>query len=264
MIFIFYFLILGVFSGILSGLLGVGGGIVVVPVLVWIFLHQGIDHQVVMHLAAGTSLASILFTSAASARAHHHHGTVLWPIVYTLLPGMVGGGVAGAMIAALLPTDVLKFCFALFLIFIGLRMLLIQSAPNDFQLPERNGMIAIGGFISAVSSMLGIGGGGLMVPLFTRANIAMRNAAGTSIVCTFPIALVGTGTLIASGWHLPHLPPLTTGYVYWPAAIFVAVTSIIFAPIGVKLGSKLSNRILKRIFGIFLLITAIDMLGLRV
>lgn len=255
------YLVIGLLAGATSGLLGVGAGIVVVPCLVWLFNRQGFSYDIIMHLAAGSSLASILFSSLASGIAHNRYGTVIWPVVYKLLPGIIIGSLSGTLIGNYLPTQVLQFCFGLFMVFIGLRMLFVDDVKaTEHTMPKSLGLFLVGAIISMQSSLLGISGGSLMIPFMSRCNIAMRNASGTAIVCTIPIALLSTLIRIIIGWNEPSLPILATGYVFWPAVVGVALTSIIAAPFAVKVSFYVPQRILKRLFAMLLLAIAVSML----
>ncbi len=254
------FLMLGFLTGLLSGILGIGGGSIIVPTLIYLFTLQNFDPNIVMHLAAGTSLASIIFSSLTTAYTHHRYGTIVWPMVYDLLPGIISGAIIGGLSASYFPTYLLKTIFAYFLIFLGLRMLFTFKPRHDQSIPSRSNLIVVGFIVGVISSLLGVGGGGLLIPYLTRSHLPMRNAAGTAIVCVFPLAVCGTIALIFSGWGNTHLPALATGFVYWHAAINIAITSIVAVPIGVRLSIKLPNILLRRAFALFLLAAAIDML----
>ncbi len=250
------FLLTGVLSGVLAGLFGVGGGTIMVPALILIFGHLGIGGDWVPHLAVGTSLATILGTGAASALAHHRRGGVRWDLVAALAPGIVLGAWAGAALAGLLPGLWLKRLFALFLAYVGLGLLMPERATAPRPLPKRTGLWAVGGGIGVLSALVGIGGGTMTVPFLARRGISLRQAVGTSAACGVPIALAGAIGFIVTGWGREGLPALATGFVYWPAVAVMLIASVPTAPLGVRLAHRLPVPILRRAFGVFLLLIA--------
>ncbi|HEY0721806.1 MAG TPA: sulfite exporter TauE/SafE family protein [Gammaproteobacteria bacterium] len=254
------YLLLGVAAGVLAGMLGVGGGLVIVPVLLWLFALQGFDGGVVMHLAVGTSLATIVFTSLSSIRAHHRRGAVLWPVVAQLTPGVILGAWLGAAVANLLPTSSLRTLFAGFELLVAGQMAFEYAASPHRQLPGRFAIGGVGLCIGTVSAVVGIGGGTLTVPFLTWCNVAMRNAVATSAACGLPIALAGAIGFVVSGWHHPALPAASSGYLYWPALFGIALTSMLFAPLGARLAHTLPVRTLKRFFALFLALLGIRLL----
>ncbi len=255
------YLLLGAFAGLVAGLLGVGGGLIIVPVLAFVFAEQGVAGPVTMHLAIGTSLASIVFTSISSVRAHHRHGAVLWPVFWQLLPGIVAGALLGAWIADRLATRPLQIFFALFELFVALQLSLnIRPAPQR-ALPGRFGLFGAGGVIGAVSSLLGIGGGTLTVPFLIWCNVAMRKAVATSAACGLPIAVAGGLGFVIAGWNDARLPAASSGYLYWPAFAGIVIASVLTAPLGARLAHRLPATTLKRIFALLLVGLAMKMLG---
>ena len=258
--FIFTYLVIGAFAGIIAGLLGVGGGIVVVPALVWVFAAQGFPQESIMHLALGTSLASIIFTSVSSSVAHHRRGAVDWAVVKSITPGILIGTFGGAFLAAKLSTGFLKGFFVVFLYYVSTQMLLNIKPKAHRQIPGTPGMFGAGFGIGAVSSLVGIGGGTLSVPFMLWCNVAMHTAVGTSAAIGFPIALAGTVGYIVNGLGTPNLPSLTLGYVSLPALVGIAGVSFLTAPYGAKLAHKLPVATLKRCFALFILAMATRML----
>jgi len=258
--FIFMYLVIGAFAGIIAGLLGVGGGIVVVPALVWVFAAQGFPQETIMHLALGTSLASIIFTSISSYRAHDRRGAVLWPIFKAITPGILVGTFAGAYVAAKLPTGFLKGFFVCFLYWVAAQMLLNIKPKGHRQIPGAGGIFGAGFGIGAVSSLVGIGGGTMSVPFMIWCNVAMHAAVGTASAIGLPIALAGTAGYIVNGLGAANLPPLSLGYVSLPALIGVVAVSVLTAPYGAKLAHDLPVPTLKRFFGFFVLAVATRML----
>lgn len=252
-------LLLGIVAGILAGLLGVGGGVVIVPVLVWLFqAHPEIPTTHLMHIALATSLATIVFTAMSSIRAHHQRQAILWPIVWRLTPGILVGTALGATVASLLASDTLKILFALFLLLIAIQLGFgAQPAPHR-QLPPWFGTTFVGLIIGKISVLMGVGGGSLTVPFLVWCNIPMRHAVGTSAACGLPIAIAGTLSYIVAGWN--DSPTWSTGYVYWPAVLAIVPTSLLFAPVGAKLAHTISVNFLKRFFAGFLAVVSVKML----
>jgi hypothetical protein len=259
LILIAYFL-LGLFAGIIGGLMGLGGGIIIVPALHYIFIGQGFPSGILMHLAVATSLTTIVFTAMSATWTHHRRGAVLWPSVGLLVPGILLGGVAGAMVADHLPSDSLRIGFGLFELLVAIQIASgVKPSPHR-NLPATGGMVSAGGGIGMFSTLLGIGGGTLTVPFLLWCNINMRNAVATSSACGFPIALAGATAMIVIGWDHTALPADTLGYVYWPAALVIVAATIIAAPFGAKMTHVLPINTLKRLFAIVLAIVGIRML----
>jgi len=254
------YLIIGALAGILAGLLGLGGGIIVVPALAAVFLHYHlVPSEHVMHVAIATSLTTVVVTFLSSLRTHIRHGSVRWDYVKLLLPGIILGVVVGTFISDQLPSNYLRLFFSLFLFFMAYRLLFVNA---DLQLKSQpsNGLIrGVSAIIGMLSSVLGVGGGVVMVPFLLRCKLEMRAAAGTSVACGVVIGVLASLSYIffaASPIHLPW----STGYVYWPAFLGVAISSTLFAPIGISIAHRLSETILKRILSTFLIAVGIDML----
>lgn len=254
------YLACGAVAGVLAGLLGVGGGIVIVPMLVAILPTQGVPAEYVQHLALGTSLASIMITSVSSFRAHDRRGAVRWDIWRAITPGILVGTFAGSLVAAWLPTTFLKVFFICFLYIVAVQMLLGLKPKASRELPGTLGISGVGGVIGLVSSFVGIGGGTLSVPFMTFCNIDMHIAVGTSAAIGFPIAVAGTLGYVAGGWNIPDLPPGTLGYVHVLALAGLASASFLTAPLGARLSHALPVPRLKRCFAVFLLLVATKML----
>ena len=250
---------LGLFAGFLAGLLGVGGGLVIVPVLMFIFTAQHFPEAHVLHLALGTSLASIMFTSISSLRAHHGHGAVDWHTVRAITPGIVTGTLLGTVLAAQLATGHLKAFFAAFLFYVGTQMLLNIKPKPARQLPGMAGMFAVGNLIGGISALVGIGGGTLSVPFMAWCNVTMHRAIGTSAAIGLPIALSGAIGYLANGLAVEGLPRYSLGYIYLPALAGVVVASVITAPLGAKLAHRLPLPLIKKIFAILLYVLGVRM-----
>lgn len=245
----------------LAGLLGVGGGLIIVPVLAFVFAAQHFPEAYILHMALGTSLASIAFTSISSLRAHHAHAAVDWPIVRRITPGIVAGTLLGSVLAAWLSTVFLKVFFVAFLFYAGTQMLLNIRPKAARQLPQLTGMFVAGSIIGAVSSLVGIGGGTLSVPFMTWCNVALHRAIGTSAAIGFPIAVAGAFGYAANGYGLAGLPANSFGFIYLPALLGVAIASVLTAPFGARLAHRLPVPKLKRIFAMLLYVLAFRMLA---
>lgn len=254
------YIALGLFVGFFAGLLGIGGGTLMVPVLVMLFTAQGFPGNEVMHLALGTSMAAIFFTSISSVRTHHQHGAVIWPIVFKIAPGIILGTVLGTRIASLVPTKTLGLIFALFICYVSVQMIINLKPKAHREMPGALGTGMVGVVIGAISCLVAIGGGVLSVPFMTWCNVRMQNAIGTSAAIGFPIALGGALGYIWNGWHVATLPLGSLGFVYVPAVIGVVVASVLTAPLGAKKTHQLPVATLKKIFAVVLMALAAKML----
>lgn len=245
-------LALGLVSGFIAGLLGVGGGLVMVPVLLLIFAQQGFDAVWHMHLALGTSLAVIVLTSIASLRAHHAHGAVRWQTVRQIAPGIVMGTLLGAFAVRYVEDFGLRLFFVAFLFFAATQMWLNYKPHAQRELPGRVGMTLVGTVIGAVSSWVGIGGGTLSVPFQLWCNVRLHEAIGTSAAIGLPIALAGAIGYALSGLGAPGLPAFSVGFIYLPALVGIAAASWLTAPLGARWAHRLPVQKLKRIFALLL------------
>ena len=255
------YLATGVISGVLAGMLGLGGGVVIVPALILVFNHLGLSPEWITHLAVGTSLATIAGTGGTAAMAHHRRGAVRWDLVRRLVPGIILGAWGGSALAGLLPQEGLRGVFGVFLLYVSSGMLGLRVEARTGLAPGPWGFAAAGGGIGALSAIVGIGGGTLTVPFLVRTGLTMRQAVATSSACGLPIALAGVIGFMVTGWSRQELPPLSTGFVYWPAALAILVTSMPMAPLGVRLAHSLPMPLLKRIFGLLLLVVAVKLLA---
>ncbi|MHB1951903.1 MAG: sulfite exporter TauE/SafE family protein [Acidiferrobacteraceae bacterium] len=254
------YLALGAVVGILAGLLGIGGGGVIVPALLFAFSEQHVNPAVRIHLAIGTSLATIVFTALSSIRAQHRRRAIDWPVALTLAPATLVGSLASGYLAGFISASILKLVFSLFLALISIQLFSNWRPAAHWKLPGRPGLLAAGFGIGAVSAMIGIGGGSLTVPFLTACNVDMKRAIAISAVLGLPIALFGAAGFMISGWHRSGLPVWSVGYVYLPALAAIASTSILMAPLGVRWSHRLPVARLKRIFGVLLLGVALQML----
>jgi uncharacterized membrane protein YfcA len=243
---------LGLLIGYLAGLLGIGGGMLMVPFLVFVLSAQGVAESNVVKMAVATSLATICFTSMSSVRAHHQKGAVLWPVVWVLAPGILIGSLAGASLAAALPAKALTVLFAVFVTFSATQMLLNKKPKPGRGLPGAIGMFGVGNVIGMLSSLVGAGGAFVSVPFMTWCNVSIHKAVATSAALGFPIALAGTLGYVWAGWARPDLPPGALGYVYVPALVSIALGSMLTAPWGARTAHQIDIAPLKKIFALFL------------
>jgi uncharacterized membrane protein YfcA len=254
------YLLDGAVAGLLAGLLGIGGGVVIVPMLVFCFARQGIPDALIMQMALGTSLASIMFTAVASFRAHQRRGAVHWDVVRKIIIGILTGTFLGSCIAAQLSTRFLKGFFVVFLYFVTIQILTNTKPKPSRQIPGHAAMFGVGNVIGIVSSLVGIGGGALSVPFMIWRNMTVHHAIGTAAAIGFPIAIAGTIGYIYNGLAIQGLPDYSVGYIYLPALFGIVVTSVLTAPLGVRLAHSLPVNRLKRIFAFLLLVVATRMM----
>lgn len=254
------YLLTGAGAGFFAGLLGVGGGIIVVPVLAMLFAGLGFPAGEVLHLALGTSMATILFTSLSSLRAHHAHGAVLWEALRGLTPGVLAGTLFGAQLAARIPSRALAIFFVGFMLFVAVQMLANFRPPPSRRLPGRPGLAAAGLVIGVVSSLAAIGGGALTVPFLVWCNVRPHTAIGTSAAVGLPIAVGGSLGYVWNGWGHAGLPPGSLGFIYLPALGCLLAASVLTAPLGARLAHRLPVQTLKRVFAGLLVLLAGKML----
>jgi uncharacterized membrane protein YfcA len=252
--------VFGGLAGVLAGLLGIGGGIIIVPVLAQVFIHQDVSPAVLMHVAIGTSLATIVVTSVSSIRAHQQRGAIEWQVVKRITPGIIAGGLLGAAVATLLSGPTLRVVFAIFLLIVAVRMLQGGAVPAHRKLPGTAGMLGAGGLIGTVSTLMGVGGGTMSVPFLTWCNVTVRHAVATSAAIGLPIALTGAASYAVTGWGQADLPPWSIGYINLPALVGIVVASIVAAPLGAALAHRIDPTLLKRLFAVFLAIMGFRLL----
>ncbi len=251
------YLALGAFVGFFAGLLGVGGGGIMVPMLTTMFALQGFPPEQMVHLALGTSMAAIVMTSVSSLRAHHAHGAERWDIVRSIAPGVLFGTFAGTFLASSVPTRPLAIFFACFMAYVSVQMILNVKPKPTRELPGTAGLAGVGTGIGVISALVAIGGGSLSVPFMTWCNVAMKNAIGTSAAIGLPIALAGAAGYLINGWNTAGLPEWSVGYVYLPALVLISLVSTFTAPIGARLAHRLPVAALKKIFaGVLILLSA--------
>jgi len=253
--------LLGLCTGFLAGLLGIGGGMLMVPFITIILSGQGVAPDLAVKMAIATSMATIIFTSVSSVRAHHKRGTVRWDIVKRLTPGIVlGSALASVGVFALLKGAWLALFFAAFVSFSATQMLLDKKPKPSRTLPGTAGQICAGTVIGFLSGLVGAGGGFVSVPFMTWCNVAIHNAVSTSAALGFPIALANALGYVVAGQGVTGLPPGSLGYISLPALVVIATASVIMAPLGVRAAHALPVKSLKRVFASILYVLAAYML----
>jgi uncharacterized membrane protein YfcA len=254
-------LLLGCCTGFLAGLLGIGGGMLLVPFLSIILSNRGVPSGMAVKMAIATSMTTIVFTSLSSVRAHHKRGAVRWPLVRNMAPGIVLGGlVAGAGVFALVKGQALALFFAAFVAFSATQMLRGRPPHPDRDMPGRLGQAAAGSGIGFLSGLVGAGGGFVSVPFMTRCNVPIHHAVATSAALGFPIALANTVGYFFGGLGLPPALPGAMGYLYLPALGVIAAASVMLAPMGARAAHAMDVRQLKRAFAVLLYLLAAYML----
>jgi len=254
-------ILMGGLAGVMAGLLGIGGGALIVPMLAIVFEGQGVNPNIIMQLALGTSLATIVFTAISSVMAHHRRGAVNWSVFRQIAPGIVAGALIGSAIADALANRTLRILFVLFMFGVAAQMARgTMTVSPHARLPGRVGMSLVGGIIGIASALFGIGGGSMSVPFMTWCGVPAKRAVATSAAIGLPISLGGTVGYIVTGWHVPGLPPWSVGYVVLPAFASIVVASALAAPLGARLAHRLSDVVLRRIFALFVTLLALNML----
>ena len=254
-------LTLGGVVGFLAGLLGIGGGMIMVPAMTWLLVQRGVESGHAVKMAIATCMATILFTSLSSVRAHNRLGAVRWDLARQLAPGIIAGGLlAGAGAFAVLKGQGLALFFAAFIGYTAVQMLRNRKPHPDRQMPGALATAGVGAAIGFLSGLVGAGGAFLSVPFMTRCNVPPRHAVGTSAALGFPIAAASTAGYLVSGWPLAPALPGAFGYLYLPALALVALASISTAPLGARVAQRINVAWLKRLFAVMLLALAASML----
>ena len=250
----------GAVAGTLAGLLGIGGGIIIVPVLALVFDHQGVHTDVLMHVSIGTSLATIAITSISSIRTHHHHQAIDWSVFRRITPGILVGGLLGSVVAKFISGADLRLIFGLFMLLVAAQMIFGNASKPQRKLPGTAGMLISGTLIGSIASLMGVGGGSMSVPFLTWCNMAIRQAVATSAAIGLPIAIAGVSGFIMTGWGVEHRPVWSLGFVNIPAFLSIIAASMFFAPYGARITHRIAPAKLKLFFGYFLLILSIKIL----
>lgn len=254
------FLLIGLLAGYLAGFLGIGGGFVVVPALTWLLLKDPAMAPFAIHMAVATSLATMLLTSLSSIAAHHRKKAIRWQLVRDLAPGLIVGAVLGAFLADYLEAEILVRIVGVFAVLAGLQLVLARKPRGEKPLPGQPGVSLAGMVIGGVSSLIGIGGGALTGPWQMWHGIRAQNAVATSAACGYPIAVAGTFAFIFLGAGA-ELPEGALGYIHLPAFAGIAVASAVAAPLGAATVHRLPPALVKRLFGVFLLLVGARMLA---
>jgi uncharacterized membrane protein YfcA len=254
------YLAIGLAVGFLAGLLGIGGGMVMVPMLVFVFTAKGFPPQHMMHLALATALATIVFTSLSSVRAHHRHGGVDWAVARAMAPGIIAGSLVAALVAGFVPTRPLAVFFTGFMFYAAAQMLVELKPKASRELPGAAGLFGAGAAIGAVSSFLAAGGAFLSIPFLAWCNVPLRRAIGTAAANGFPIALAGTVGYVVQGLRAKSLPEWSLGYVYLPALALIVAASVPVAPLGARLAHRLPVKRFRVVFALVLFSIGLRML----
>ena len=255
---------LGLLTGFLAGMLGIGGGLLLVPFLAWAFTAADFPSGHVLHMAVATSLATILFTSVSSIRAHHRRGAVRWDVVRWMASGAVLGTFVGAQVASRIGTRWLALFFAVFIGYSGIDMLRKAHRPQarvGGPLPPGPVLTGVGCGIGFIASLIGAGGGFLTVPFLGWRGVTIREAVASSAAVGFGIAVGGLAGYVFAGWHLPDMPPYTLGFIDLPALACCAGASVATAPFGVRAAHTLKPSTLKIVFATLLIGLALSMVG---
>ena len=252
---------LGICTGFLAGLLGIGGGMVMVPFITFMLSHRAVDADLAVKMAIATSMATIIFTSISSVRAHHKRGAVRWDLVKGLAPGIVLGSMIGSLgVFALLKGSYLAIFFGLFVGFSATQMFLDKKPKPSRQMPGPLGQSLVGSVIGLISGLVGAGGAFISVPFMTWCNVAIHNAVATSSALGFPIALANVIGYVVAGQDVPNLPEHSFGYLWLPGLVVIASCSVFMAPMGASAAHKLPVKQLKRTFAFVLYLLAAYML----
>jgi uncharacterized membrane protein YfcA len=255
-------LITGVIGGLIAGLFGVGGGIVIVPILFWIFTSLNFPNEILMHMVIGSSLATIIPTSISSARAHYHRGSIEIDIIKKWAPGIFLGAIIGGLSGKYFSVNELKYLFASIAFLVALNMFFKEPLRLGNNFPKSRLLnIIMSSLIGLVSSLMGVGAGTLGVPALVALSVPIHKAIGTAAALGLFIAVPATLGLAFSGFNIPNRPPMSIGYVNLIAFFIMFPLTVFFAPVGVKLAHRINQRALKSIFGVFLIITSIKMLS---
>jgi uncharacterized protein len=248
------YVVLGAGIGFLAGLLGIGGGFTIVPVLTLLFSYQGFPPEHVVHMAVATSTGSVLFTAMASTRAHHRHGAVLWKVVAAVAPGLVIGALVAPQLAARVSGTALASLFCIVTAVAAFQIGRGTRPKASRELPGRIALSFVGLVVGLLASFVGTGGAFVMVPFMTWCNVRLQNAIATSAALGVPVAFFGSLSFIFAGLHEPALPPYSLGFIYVPALVGIVIASVFTAPVGAHVAHRLPMRRLRLSFAAMLLV----------
>lgn len=254
------YLALGAFAGFFGGLLGIGGGAAMVPVLAFIFSAKGFTPGHVVHLALGTGIATIIFTSASSLTSHHRRGAVNWSIMLRLMPGVIVGTLGGSFLAGWLDPRLLTIAFTLLIYYLSFQMMRDSRPAPSGSLPGTAAMSGMGAVVGFLSSLSATGGASLIVPFLIKRNVRVHEAIGTAAAVGWPLAAAGTLGYVLSGADKEGLPAWSVGFVYLPALAWIVAASVAMAPIGARIAHRTPGGTLKRAFAVLLFLLATNML----
>lgn len=257
---ILIYLALGACAGVIFGTLGVGGGLLIVPGLAWIFRLEHFPPDIVMHMAVGTSLAVMIISTIRAIIAHRRYETEFWSIYRRMLMGVIIGVIGGGILGHFLHSRMIAILFGAFVLFMAIQMFFTRSIDPKRQLPGNVAMGVVGTLAGLLSGLLGIGGGVITIPYLTYCNIKMRQSLLVSIATALTVSLFGTFTVMITGLYAHDLPAWSSGYVYWPAWLGISIGTIFFVPLGVKLSYRLPIPVLKHVFAVFLLLIGVHLL----
>ena len=254
------YLAVGAFVGFFAGLLGIGGGAAMVPVLAFVYAAKGFDATQVVHLALGTSMATILFTSVSSVRAHHSHGAVDWSIVKRMAPGIIIGTFGGALLASVLDVRLLTVVFTLLIYYISIQMFLGKKPQSGAAPLSTAGLNLSAGLIGVISSLTATGGAALVVAYLVKRGIVIHRAIGSAAAIGWPLAAAGSAGFLITGFGQPGLPQYSLGFIYLPALAGIVIASVSLAPLGARLAHRTPGALLKKIFAAVMFALATKML----
>lgn len=254
------FVITGVFAGFISGLLGIGGGVIIVPALAYLFVNQQIPHEFIMHAATASSLAIMVLTTLIAALSHHRHEPIRWPLYWRFFPGLIVGACSGVIIAHFLHSNVLRIIFAVFLLLVAAKLFLRHKARPDVQLPGRLGLTLSAYGIGTAASLLGIGGSIFMTPYLLHHHISVRQTVVIAVTSSFTIALIGATVSVITGLSVVGMPAWSSGYIFWPAVIGVTLPSVISVPFGAWAAHQVNTDFLQYIFASLLLLISVHLI----
>lgn len=251
---------IGAAVGFFAGLLGIGGGAIMVPLLAMLFEAQGLPKAHIMHLAVGSGMVTILFTSLSSMRAHAARGVVRWDLALALTPGILVGGLLGSVATAWISTQAFAAMFTVVVFFAATNILIDRKPQPSRQLPGALGSMLVGAVIGSVSALGALGGAFLTIPFALYCNVPLLQAIGTAAIVGFPIALAGSVGFVVTGWGQSGLPPYSFGYAYLPAVLGITLASVLTAPLGAAAAHRLPTKRLRQVFALLLYGLATKML----
>lgn len=247
-------LFVGSIAGFVAGLFGIGGGIIVIPITLWVLDLQNIDAEHIQHIAIGTSFFVMMFTTLISSWAQFKQNAIRWDILKSMAPGLIGGSIIGSALASRIPSQNLQIVFIIFSYLVAFKTLVGYNPKTSWSLPKSTGLVGVGSFIGSISSFLGIGGGILNVPFMLSCKVPIKEAVGTSASLSWVVAFMGSLSYLILGIQTTDLPNYTVGFCYLPIAITLTISTTLFAPLGVKMAHKIQPKLLQTIFGVLLLI----------